>query len=180
MIRKVLLTMGMLLLMGSLGFAQDTKPTEPPTQHFTISGNVAGFTKAPTGAGAASILTAAMQITKTTSAGYVHIAIGDARWELGELAYTRPLSELVGTRLNSKLVFDATKIGITFTAGAGKLLQPTVNRIAETAGVHVSYPLSDHLSVQLIGVDVLHAGMLTGFITTNYTQAVSSGLNISF
>lgn len=99
---------------------------------------------------------------------------------MGVIAYTRTLNTLLGTKLSDKLLFDASQIGVTFSAGAGKVLEPTANRIAETIGVHISYPLSDHLSLQVIGVDLLHGGGHTAYITANTTQAVSTGLNIHF
>jgi hypothetical protein len=156
-------------------------PAAPPTQLFVLSGNIAGFSGASATNGAV-IATAAMQILPTVSVGYEHIGISsiNSRFELGVVAYTRPLSALLGSTLTKRLLFNATDIGVTFSAGAGKVLEPTANRIAETVGVHFSYPLTNNMSVQIIGIDVLHGAGRTGFITTNYAQAVSTGINIHF
>jgi hypothetical protein len=155
----------------------------PKPSLFTMSGNYAAFTGTKTTTPVV-VATAAVQVTNHFSFGYEHIQATsgslDARWELGIGAYTRQLNELLGANLSSKILFDVSQIGVTFTAGGGKLLQPTVNRIAETAGVHFSYPLADHISMQVIGVDILHGGVQTGILTTNTTASVSSGINIYF
>jgi hypothetical protein len=177
--KKTILFFAIAMLAVSVG-AQTPAPT-PQTSHFSITGNIAGFTGANSTQGA-QIVTAALQVTNRLSAGYEHISAPsiNGRWEFGIVAYTLQLDSLLGSKISSKLKFDASQIGVTFSAGGGKLLQPTVNRIAETAGVHISYPLADHISVQLVGVDVLHGGVQTGFLTTNTTQAISTGLNLSF
>lgn len=175
------LGIGLLFCMGVAGVAaQTTAPATPPTAHFVITGNAAGFNNGSTMTPAV-IGTAAMQLTSRISCGYEHIAISSnhSRWELGVVAYTVPLSSLLG-RFAKSLTFDASNIGVTFSVGGGKLLQPTANRVAETAGIHLSYPLSDHVSLQLVGVDVLHGGVQTGTVTTSTTQAVSTGLNFYF
>jgi len=153
----------------------------PAPNLFTMSGNYSEF-RSSSSTTPAVIATAAIQVTPTISVGYEHISVSSAsaRWELGVVAYTRPLNELLGATLSKKILFDTTKIGVTFSAGAGKLLQPTVNRIAETAGVHFSYPLADHISLQIIGIDYLHGGVQNGFVTTNNAQNISTGLNIYF
>jgi hypothetical protein len=177
---KLKLAIALFLSLFAVGLHAQT-PAVPPTQLFTISGNIAGFSGASATNGAV-IATAAIQILPSVSAGYEHIAISslNSRFELGVVAYTRPLSSLLGSILTSKLLFDATQIGVTFSAGAGKVLEPTANRIAETVGVHFSYPLTNNMSVQIIGIDVLHGAGKTGFVTTNYAQAVSTGINIHF
>lgn len=179
---SVMITLLGLLFLGTSTRAQTPPaPAPPAAQHFTISGNAVGFTSS-TGTNVAEIMTAAMQLTTRVSAGYEHIAISalSARYEMGVVAYTLPLTSLVGQTLSSHFVFNSDNIQVTFSAGGGKLLQPTTNRIAETGGVHISYPLSDHVSMQLIGIDVVHGGPQVGFITTNTTTAISTGLNFSF
>jgi hypothetical protein len=177
---KLKLAIALFLSLFAVGLHAQT-PAVPPTQLFTITGNIAGFSGASATNGAV-MASAAMQILPTVSVGYEHVGISsiNSRFELGVIAYTRPLSSLLGSTLTNKLLFDATQIGVTFTGGAGKVLEPTANRIAETVGVHFSYPLSGNMSVQVIGIDILHGGGHTGFITTNYAQAVSTGLNIHF
>jgi hypothetical protein len=161
--------------------AQTVTPPTPTPNLFSISGNIADFGRGATPQ-AAMIATASVQTTKNLSLGYEHIAVsgGNARWELGVGAYTRPLSDLLGSKLTSKLLINTSIIGVTFSAGAGKVLLPTANRIAETAGVHISYPLIDGISLQLIGVDVLHGAGHTSFLTVNTTTAISTGINIYF
>jgi hypothetical protein len=162
-------------------YAQTVAPAPPAPDYFTITGNYAAFAKGSTTTPAV-IATAALNVTQRISVGYEHISVSaaNARWELGAVAYTLPLNALLGKTISAKLMFDPTNIYVTFSAGAGKVLQPQVNRIAETAGFHLSYPLMDHVSVQLVGVDFLHGGVQSGFITTNTSEAISTGLNISF
>jgi len=179
---KRLMIMLMFLFLAPYCFAQTAAPVPAPTL-FTLSGNYAAFSGTKT-TNAAVIATAAIQILPNVSVGYEHIqvtsGITNARWELGVVAYTRQLSSLLGSKIADKLLVDTSQIGVTFTAGAGKLLQPTVNRIAETVGVHFSYPLADHISLQIIGVDLLHGGVQTGLLTTNTSENISSGINIFF
>lgn len=185
MLSKKLLRWGIavLFLLGAATVKAQTPPTPtvPSPAIFTFSGNIAGF-NGPSATNGAVIGTAALQVTNTLSAGYEHISVSSlaSRWELGVLAYTRPLNQLLGTTLSNKINFDTGAIAVTFSAGAGKLLQPTVNRIAETVGVHISYPIGNNMSVQIIGVDFLHGGVQSGTVTVNMTEAVSTGINFSF
>ena len=179
--RKVLLAL--LFAFAVLPIHAQTPATIPAPTMFTMSGNYANFSGNKTSTPAV-IATAAIQLLPDVSVGYEHIQLTgasvSARWELGVVAYTRQLSSLLGSKITSKLLVDTSQIGVTFSAGAGKLLQPTVNRIAETVGVHFSYPLADHVSLQVIGVDVLHGGVTSGLLTTNTTENISTGLNIYF
>lgn len=153
----------------------------PAPTHFVISGSATGFTGA-NGTSAASIAGAAIQLTPHISAGYLQVTVPaiSARFQMGVVNYTKPLNEWLGTTISNKLVFNISNINLTVQAGGGKLLQPIVNRIAETAGVYVSYPVSNNVSLQLVGVSVLHGGAQTGFVTTNTTTALSTGINFSF
>jgi hypothetical protein len=185
-IRTVSLWMALCLFLAAGSLRAQTAPAPaplpatPPVNHFVITANVAGFMGVKGSPGTASILTAAMQIMPSLSAGYEHIGIGNTRWELGVVAYTKPLSSLLGSKLSSKLLFDASQVNFTFSGGGGKLLQPTVNTVAETAGFHISYPITDHLALQIVGVDFLHSTHTSGFLTTNTTQTISSGINVYF
>lgn len=149
--------------------------------HFTVSGTGASFTGA-TGTSAVAIAGVNVQMTPNFSAGYKHYQIPaiNARFEMGVIDYSRSLDKLVGSKIASKFTFDLSKINVTFEGGGGKLLQPTANRIAETGGVFLAYPLSDHVSLQLVGVTVLHGGIQTGFVTVSTTETVGSGLSFSF
>ena len=178
---KLILALLAVLLLAPIGLrAQTPAPAQSP-DYFTLTGNFSSFSN-QSSTTPAVIATAALNLTTRVSVGYEHIQVSSvsARWELGVASYTLPLNSLLGKKISSKLVFDPSNINVTFSAGAGKLLQPTANRIAETAGFHISYPLMDHVSVKLVGVDFLHVGVQSGFLTTNVTEAVSTGLNISF
>jgi hypothetical protein len=176
-IRRFIAAIGLLVIAGLPAAAQSV----PAPSLFTISGNASSF-----GSGHATspaiIASAAIQLTPRVSVGYEHIAISavSTRYEMGVAAYTLPASALLGSRITSKLLLDVSKVGVTFDAGAGKVLEPTANRIAEMAGVHISYPLMDGLSLQLIGVDVLHGGGHTNLLTVNTSAAISTGINIYF
>jgi hypothetical protein len=176
-IRRILATIGLLIVAGLPAAAQSI----PAANLFTISGNVSSFGSGSTTTPAA-IASAAIQLTNRVSVGYEHIAATavNTRYELGVAAYTLPASALLGSKITSKLLLDVSKVGVTFSAGAGKVLEPTANRIAETGGVHISYPLMDGLSLQLIGVDVLHGGGHTNLLTVNTSAAISTGINIYF
>ncbi len=179
--KRITLILAILFMAAGLRAQTAATPAIPPVQLFTLSANVAGF-NSPSATNGAMIATAAIQILPSVSVGYEHIGITsiNSRYELGVIAYTRTLNTLLGKTISDKLLFDASQIGITFSAGAGKLLQPTANRIAETAGVHISYPLSDHISYQIVGIDVLHGGVQTGFLTSSTTEALSTGINLHF
>lgn len=172
----------LMLLAGTSLHAQTATPVPAPTL-FTMSGNYAAFTGTKVSTPAV-IASAAIQLLPNISVGYEHIQVTSsaftARWELGVAAYTQQLNSLLGSTISNKLLIDTSQIGVTFSAGAGKLLQPTANRITETVGVHFSYPLMDHISLQVLGVDLLHGGVVTGILTTNTTANISTGINIYF
>jgi hypothetical protein len=177
---KLKLAIVFLLSLFAVGLHAQT-PAIPPTQLFTFSGNLGGFNGSSATNGAV-IATAALQILPTVSAGYEHLNISalNLRGEFGVIAYTRPLSAFLGKTIADKLLFDTTQIGVTISGGAGKILQPTANRVGETLGVHFSYPLTTNLSVQVIGIDVIHGAGKTLIISSNYSEAVSTGLNVHF
>jgi hypothetical protein len=173
--------MVLILLIAVNVHAQAPLPVTPPVQTFVITGNIAGFNGASATSGAV-IASAGMQVTNAISASYVHVGISaiNSRYELGVIGYSRTLNSLLGKKISDKLLFDASQIGVTFTGGVGKVLQPKVNGFAETVGIHISHPLTNNMSVQIIGIDFLHGGGHTGFLTRNVTEAVSTGINIHF
>lgn len=179
--KMILIGMVMVIAMAINVQAQTTPPVvTAPTQMFVFSGNIAGFNGA-SGTNGAVIATAALQLTPAISTGYEHLAISalNVRGEMGVIAYTKPLSSFFGSKVASKLLVDTSAIGLTISGGAGKILQPTANRVGETLGVHLSYPLSANMSWQ-VGIDVLHGAGRTTIITSNYNDVASTGLVVHF
>lgn len=151
-------------------------------QHITLSGSATGFMGGG-GTQPASIAGATFSLTQRISLGYEQITIPSvASFDMGIGQYTLPFSSLMGKKISSHFVFDASKVNVTFMAGAGKLLQSAqnVSRIAETAGVYVSYPISGNLSVRIVGAQYIHGGVQNGLLTTPSTAAISTGLSLSF
>jgi hypothetical protein len=161
--------------------AQAQTNVVPPPVHFTLSGSASSFS-GTNGTSAASLAGAGINVTPHFSAGYLQVNIPaiSGRFEMGVVNYTRTLHDIIGNTLASKIQFDTTGINVTFQGGGGKLLQPIVNRIAETAGVYFTYPVTNNMSLQLLGISVFHGGTQTGFVTVNTTTAVSTGLQFNF
>lgn len=165
---------------GSTTVVQSSAPST--VAHFTLSGSAVAF-KGTSSTLAASIGQASFQMTKRLAIGYEQVTVPTlASFDLGVVSYTLPLNALAGKKLSSHFTFDPTQIGVTFQGGIGKVLQADqgVSRIAETVGVYISYPLANHLSLNIIGGQWLHGGVQNGFIVTPSTAAISSGLSISF
>jgi hypothetical protein len=182
--RNIIVAVLSLVVSMSVSAQTPTPPTPPPDapiQHLVINASAVGF-NGPSGTQAASVMGAGLQLTKRVSLGYLHVTIPavSARFELGVANYTAPLSAVLGKKLSSKFIFDTSLINVTFQGGMGKLLQPTANRIAETAGVYITYPIASHVSFQVIGGQFVHGGVQSGLITRNYNAAVSTGLNFYF
>jgi hypothetical protein len=160
-------------------------------QHFSLSGSAVSF-MGPSGSTPASIADGYFNLTKSLSLGYQQITIPDlATARLGLVNYAKPLSSWLGKSISSKLVFDASKITVSVYGGAGKLTQNTlsVNRIAETAGACVSYPISANVSAKIVCAQWLHGGIVNGVLTSqplpgttaNASNAVvSSGITVHF
>jgi hypothetical protein len=166
--------------------------TPAQTQHFSLSGSVVSF-MGPGGSTPASIADGYFNITPNFSTGYQQITIPTlATARLGMLAYSKPLSSWVGKTLTKKFVFDASKINLTLLGGVGKLNQGTlnVNRIAETVGLCVDYPVAANVSIKVVCGQWLHGGIVNGIIgnvpipgsptTNSSTAAISSGVRIHF
>jgi hypothetical protein len=176
-----------LMLAGSPVMAQTN--AVPPPQHFSLSGQVISYMGAG-GSTPATIVDGYFNVTARVALGYQQIIIPTlATAKLGVATYSLPLNSLVGKKLSAKFVFDSSKIGVTFLAGAGKLNQTMlgVNRTAETAGACVSYPIGANVSIKLVCGQWIHGGIVQGFLTTGVpasptssTSAVSSGLAIHF
>jgi hypothetical protein len=185
--RAILVAVAGVLLFAGAGRAQSASPTAP-LQHFTLSGNAVGFLGAAGGAPqSASLAGASFNLTQRFSLGYELITVPSvASYNFGTVGYTLPLSSLVGKTINSHFTFDATKVNVEFMGGLGKVSQSALNlsRIAETVGAYISYPLSNNVSIQIIGAQWLHGGITgtSGFVTStnSSTAALSSGLLINF
>src|SRR5690348_3548147 len=112
-----------LLLFATPLFAQNAVP---PTTHFSLSGQVISYMGAG-GSTPATIVDGYFNVTQRVALGYQQIIIPTlATAKLGMVTYSLPLNSLVGKKLSAKFVFDSSKIGVTFLAGAGKLNQTTL------------------------------------------------------
>lgn len=173
----------MMLLIPGMLFAQ------APVQHFSLSGSVIGYL-GPGGSTPSSIADGYFNLTQRVAIGYQQITIPTvATVKLGCATYSLPLNVLAGKKLSAKFVFDASKIGVTFIAGAGKLNQSVLNvdRVAETGGIYISYPLGSNVSLKLIGAQWLHGGIVNGVLATGLpsspnssSAAISTGISVHF
>lgn len=176
----------MVLLIPGMLFAQTNAV---PVQHFSLSGSVIGYF-GPGGSTPSSIADGYFNLTQRVALGYQQITIPTiATVKLGCATYSLPLNSLAGKKLSTKFVFDSSKIGVTFLAGVGKLNQDTLNvdRIAETAGVYISYPLGSNVDLKLIGAQWLHGGIVNGVLATGLpsspnssSAAISAGIRVHF
>lgn len=176
-----------LLLFAVPLFAQTN--AAPPVQHFTLSGSIVSY-MGPAGATPASIADGYFRLTNRLSAGYMQLTIPTiATGKFGMLKYDCPLAACLGKKLNAKLVFDTSKITLSFLGGAGKINQSSlgVDRIGETAGLCVSYSLGANVSARLACGIWVHGGIVNGLLSTGLpgspsssTAAVSSGLQVNF
>lgn len=173
--------------------ALPNNPTPQPTQHFELSGSVVSY-MGPGGSVPASIATGYFNVTKTFKVGYQQItipSIASARLGVGD--FGKPLCSWLGKTLSAKLVFDCSKASVDVFAGAGKLNESAlnVNRVAETAGLCVSYSLGNNVSANLACGQWLHGGIVNGFITNgslpaapqspnSSSAAVSTGIKVHF
>lgn len=116
MIKRITAVLVLFLGLAVASFGQDV----PPTQHFVISGSVAGYK----GTDAVSIASTGFQLTKNVSLAYEQIFnaadSSQARYYSGVANYTREVSSLIPAKLKSKIVFDTSNYLVTFQAGAGR------------------------------------------------------------
>lgn len=153
----------------------------PPTQHFVISVNAAGY-GGQSGTQAVSLAGAAFQVTKNVSAGYLNVSnptdSTQPKYHLGVLNYTRELRAVIGQKLASKLAFDTTNWLVTVQAGGGKVRYEGVDRVAEIGGIFISRPVANNLQL-VCGYQVLH-GQGTSILTRNVAQQPTVGLTFTF
>lgn len=161
--------------------AQTVSPANPPTQHFVINVNAAGYNGAA-GTQAVSLIGSAFQLTSDVSVGYLQILNPtdgtQPKYHLGVANYTRQLDAFLPKAVKSKLLIDTTNWLITFQAGGGKVSYLNVNRIAEDFGVFISRPVAPNLQLQC-GYQVLH-GQGTSVLTRNVTNQPTAGLIFTF
>jgi hypothetical protein len=170
----------LMLLLPSFASAQTPTPPPDPTNYITITGSALGFRDSYTDSVAASSeMGAALQITKRVSFGYDQVTVPAANrvYRYGVINYTIPLDTLLGKKLASKFVFDASAFNVIFKAGGGKLAQtaPSINLdvITETAGMYVVHKLMGPVSL-MVGGQWLHGGKNPS------NAAFTTGLSLSF
>lgn len=167
--RKVVIAVALFLGLAVSAMAQ----SEPPTQHFVISGNAAGYG----GSEAVSIEGAGFQVTKSVSVAYGRISnpMDSTKpiYNLGDLNYTRELASLLGAKLTSKLAFDSTNWLVTFQVSGGKVTAPGVNHVAEGVGIYLSRPVATNMSMTS-GIRFLHG------IGNTTVKVPTVGLNFTF
>ena len=161
--------------------AQTPTPTPPSSllTHLSISGTATGVMGV--GNQGATILAADFQITKTVGVEYQQIMVPSSAnsFDIGAITYTRPLSQVLGKNITSKLLFDVTGWDVTAFAGAGRIVS-NGKHAAETAGIRLSCPLNSNVTFQMLSAQWLHGPQTNGLITSPSTAAISSGLKISF
>jgi hypothetical protein len=116
----------------------------------SISGN---FTSFFGGAGTqpAVLASANYQITQRVSGGYWELAVpaNSRSYNLGVGSYTLPLSSLLGKTLSSKLLFDASAIPVSFSAGLGDVSQSGITHAAGIIGGSFSVPVSQSATLNV-------------------------------
>lgn len=160
----------------------------PPTQHFVISANAAGYG----GKEAVSIVGTGFQLTKYVSVAYGRISnptdTTKPIYNLGDLNVTYELGDLLPAKAKKALVFDTTNWLVTFQGSAGKVtapsptvdktgrpIGPNINRIAEGLGVYVSRPVANNVQMTC-GFRFLHGAGLG----TTWVKVPTVGLNFTF
>ena len=176
---KATIILAVLLFAVPMVFGQTSAPAS--TQHFSLSGGAVSF-MGPAGSAPATIGDGYFNVTKSLSAGYQQLVVpGLLTTKLGMLDIGKPLPSWIGKTLNSKLAFDSSKVSVDVFFGAGKLTQNVlnVNRIAEAAGVCVSYSLGANVSANVVCGEYLHGGIVNGFITTGQLPGTTASPNSS-
>lgn len=188
--RKALsLTITLILLVG-VAVAQTPAPAPAgTTSHFSVSASALGFSGGGTSS-AATIVGGTLALTQRVSLGYEQVIVPNlsANYYLGTVNYTMPLASLVGKTINSHLLLDSTKLSTTFFGGAGVLRQDLTGtqtqHVATTLGMGLNYTADNHITVQVISAQWLHAGVAgpaaNVFIVTPDTAAISTGLKLTF
>lgn len=172
------------VLLAPAVFAQ-TPVTADNFTHFSLTGSATGFLGASGGNQPANIAGGWFNITQRVSIGAEMITIPTvATFKFGMVQYQLPLANLVGKKLTGHFLFDASKVAVGFQGGVGNLVQSNqnVSKIAGTVGVTLSYPLSDHLSMQIISAQYVRGGVAgtSGLVSSPSAAAISSGLGINF
>jgi len=174
--RKRLAMLLFLVAVPCLALGQTTPPpTAPATQNFVITVDAANYNNQK-GNQAVMLVGASARLTTNFSAGYLAVTnpmdSQQPRYHLGVVNYTRGLEYLLGSKLTSKLAFDASNYFVTFGLGAGKVTSPGVNRIAESASIHLTRPVANNMSMTA-GVLFLRPGNVV-------VKVPSVGINITF
>ena len=177
-----LVAVAALLLAGLAGFAQ----TVDPAEHVTLGASVIGFVGSAGGSVPASIVSANFNVTPSVAIGFEELTVPSiASYHLAVGAYTLPLARLAGKPFNSGFL---NKVNVSFLAGGGILEQGrwacrgprSIDRVAETVGAAATYPLFKHVTLQLLGYQYVHAGIVNDRRGASSTSAISSGVALSF
>jgi hypothetical protein len=176
--RKRLAMLLFSLLLPFLVMGQTTPaPSTPPTQHFVISANAAGYGGPGSGTQAVMIVGAGFQLTSNISVSYGSISnptdSTQPRYNLGDFNYTREVASFLPASLKAKLTFDTTNYLVTFQASGGKVTAPGVNRVAEGAGIYISRPVANNMQLTC-GYRFLHG------VGTSTVKIPSVGINFTF
>lgn len=162
------------LLVAGSALAQ-TPPAAPAQQNFVISAQAASYS-GQGGTQAVALAGASFRLTTNISLGYLSVSnpmdSAQSRYHLGVANYTRSLDSLLGSKLSQKLTFDASNYFVTFGVGAGKVTAAGVNRIAESASIHLTRPVANNLSLTC-GLLFLRPGNVV-------VKVPSVGINITF
>ena len=169
-----------LFVFFGMAFQVAAQTTPAPTSvltHFSMSVTATGIMG--NGSESAMIAGADFQLTKDVGVEYEQIIASNATFDLGNITYTRPLSQLLGKNITSKLLFDASGWNVTAFAGAGRVVD-VGKHAAETAGLRLSCPLNSNVTFRMISVQWLHGPQYNAAAYAPSTAAISSGLQINF
>jgi hypothetical protein len=179
-----------LLLALLLPFGAKAQTNVAPSitpQYFVISVSAAGY-GGQKAVQPVTIVGTAVQLTTNLSVGYNQIFNPNdstaPKYNLGVVNYTRQLAEICSF-CKSHFVFDTTQVLITGQAGLGRVSMTlpgetvSTSHIAEIVGAFINYPLANHVSMQLLGLQYLH-GQGNTTLTRSNTYQISAGPYFTF
>lgn len=174
---KVVIAMLLFCGCSVAAMAQAVLPDTPQAK--VVAGVSAIGFKGAGGTHTGTAVYAGLQVTPTITASYEQINVTDVgyRFELALATYSNSADHFVGKYITSHSLLDWSNYVLSVGGGAGKLLTPNGNHIAETLTASLSYPLpGGKASLQVIGYQYLHAPNFSGTIQTNNTQQVTTGI----
>jgi hypothetical protein len=151
---------------------------DAPQAKVVLGASAIGF-KSAGGTHSGMALYAGLQVTPTITASYEQVNVTSIgyRYQLGMVTYSNSFDKFLGKKITSHTLIDWSNYVVTAGCGAGHLLTPTGNHIAESCLGSLSYPLpGGKASLQVISYQYIHAPSMSGTIQTNNQQQTTTGI----